>query len=1190
MPGGLLTEFTMSNSDPVHDIHIVRQDQEALFNAGEIFTPDFLSKTSNWSVLRFMDWNLTNGSTTTSWDERTPLSAAHWNNVPIEVEVALANKTHSDMWFNIPAMATDDYVRQFATYVRDNLDPTLKLHLEYSNETWNTGFSQTSYVQSKAEDLWGHDLWFGNEIYYGYRAAQIMTIAKDVFGSQADSRFSGVLAAFTGYTGVETQMLEGVNRAGLGSVPSLFKELAITTYFGDQLSSTVPDDQAKILRWADGGSAGMDAAFNELNHGGALSSNFSIDNLANYWRYFGQVASTQGLELTAYEGGFSSYWFAWPADAQPKVVGFVQRLLADPRFGDLYTHMVQEFTAAGGTELTAYADVGQTTIWGPWGTLATIYDDSPRYEALVAASGRGSTDISTPPTTVPVTPSQPVTPTQPVTTTPSTGTTQPADSDPTHTTSSNVTMAADATTLTYTGTGDFTVSGNPLANTITGGDHGNHLYGLGGDDILTGGAGADYLDGGMGADRMIGGAGDDVYIVDNAGDVVVENAGGGTDEVRTTLNTYALPDNVENLTFTGTGDFHGTGNALHNVITGKAGNDVLDGGGGADRLIGGLGNDVYIVDNVGDVVVENANEGTDEVRTTLAAYTLGDNVETLTFTGSGAFTGTGNALNNVIHGGDGGNVLSGGAGSDILYGGAGNDTLDGGSDLDAMFGGAGDDTYVVDNFGDMVVEDPGQGTDLVLTTLGNYTLGDNVENLTFIGSGTFNGTGNMLDNVIRGGDGGNQLSGGAGNDMLYGGAGSDYLFGATGNDLLDGGAGNDVMYGGAGDDTYVVDNSGDMVVENANEGVDLVRTTLASYTLGVNVENLTYTGNSAFTGLGNELDNVITGAAAAANKLYGGDGNDTLYGGSAADYLDGGNGVNTMVGGDGNDVYIVHDTRDVVVEQANGGLDEVRSYAASYTLAANVEVLTFLGSGDFTGTGNGDDNMITGGAGNDHLHGGAGNDTLMGGAGNDWLDGGTGSDRMIGGVGDDTYIVDDANDRIYENVGEGYDTIYSSVSYAMPAEVERLILTGMGNINATGNNGANTLIGNAGSNTLSGGAGNDILIGGGGGDTLTGGTGADTFVFQPGDMIQPGQMGDWITDFNRTEGDRIDLSALRAAGGPALSFLGTAAFDHHAGQVRMEVSGANADVSLDLDGDGVADVHFAVTSRSGVLVASDFLL
>jgi len=339
-----------------------------------------------------------------------------------------------------------------------------------------------------------------------------------------------------------------------------------------------------------------------------------------------------------------------------------------------------------------------------------------------------------------------------------------------------------------------------------------------------------------GADIMIGLGGNDVYAVNNAGDVVTEAAGGGTDTVLASINAYALTANVENLTFTGTGDFAGTGNTLANVITGGAGNDTLDGGGGADTLVGGAGNDTYVVNNAGVTITEAAGGGTDTVRTSLTTYTLGANLENLTYTGAGKFTGTGNTDANLITGG------------------AGNDTLSdgGGTGIDTLIGGAGNDIYNVSVAGDIITEAAGGGTDTVRTTLGSYTLGANLENLTFTGAGNFTGTGNGQANT---------LTGGAGNDTLDGG--------------LNAAGGVDTLVGGAGDDTYIVRNAGDVVIEAANGGTDTVQTTLSSYTLGTNLENLTFIGTGAFIGTGNTVANVLT-AGVASGQLTGGLGADTF--------------------------------------------------------------------------------------------------------------------------------------------------------------------------------------------------------------------------------------------------------------------------------------------------------------------------
>ena len=174
---------------------------------------------------------------------------------------------------------------------------------------------------------------------------------------------------------------------------------------------------------------------------------------------------------------------------------------------------------------------------------------------------------------------------------------------------------------------------------------------------------------------MTGGAGDDLYFVDSSGDTVFEGSAGGTDTVSTTPATFTLTSNFENLIYTGTKAFTGTGNATDNVLTGSSGADRLDGLGGLDVMRGALGSDTYIVESSGDVVVELADQGIDRVLSQ-TSYTLSDNVENLQLTTSKAINGTGNALANVIQGNAGINLLDGRGGMDTFTGGGGNDVFE----------------------------------------------------------------------------------------------------------------------------------------------------------------------------------------------------------------------------------------------------------------------------------------------------------------------------------------------------------------------------------------------------------------------------------------------------------------------------------------------------------------------------------
>ncbi|HET7882024.1 MAG TPA: hypothetical protein VFL55_14150, partial [Acetobacteraceae bacterium] len=649
-----------------------------------------------------------------------------------------------------------------------------------------------------------------------------------------------------------------------------------------------------------------------------------------------------------------------------------------------------------------------------------------------------------------------------------------------------------------------------------------------GNDTLNGGAGNDTLNGGAGIDSMAGGAGNDSYLVDNAGDVVTEKVGEGTDTVFASVNyTLTAGSEIEFLRANaGATPLALTGNEFANTIVGGigndtlvggAGNDTLNGGAGADSMAGGTGNDSYLVDNVGDVVTENVGEGTDTVFASVN-YTLtaGSEIEFLRANaGAAPLALTGNEFSNTI---------VGGTGNDTLVGGAGNDTLNGGAGADSMAGGTGNDVYLVDNAADVVTEKAGEGTDTVYASV-NYALraGSEVEFLRAnAGATPLALTGNEFANTIVGGTGNDTLNGGAGNDTLNGGAGDD---------TLNGGTGIDSMTGGVGNDTYLVDNAGDVVTEAVNGGTDTVYASV-SYTLAAHSEVEFLRANAGATPLaltGNEF----------ANTIVGGGGNDTLVGGAGNDTLNGGAGADSMAGGTGNDTYLVDNAADVVTEKSGEGTDTVFA-SVNYTLTAGSEIEFLRANAGATGLAlNGNDLANT-------IVGGAGNDTLVGGGGNDTLNGGAGADSMAGGTGNDTYLVDNAGDVVTENVGEGTDTVFASVSYTLTAgsEIEFLRANaGATGLALTGNDLANTIVGGTGNDTLVGAGGNDTLNGGAGADSMAGGSGNDVyFVDNAADVVTESVGGGTDTvyasaNYTLTAGSEIEF--LRAnAGATGLALTG----------------------------------------------------
>lgn len=368
----------------------------------------------------------------------------------------------------------------------------------------------------------------------------------------------------------------------------------------------------------------------------------------------------------------------------------------------------------------------------------------------------------------------------------------------------------------------------------------NGLNGTGNalNNYIFGSNGNNTLDGAAGADILFGGLGNDTYTVDNAGDIVTESLNQGFDTINSSVS-YTIAANVEVMNLTGvlgTEALNGTGNDAVNYLFGNAGNNILDGKAGADALVGKAGDDTYYVDNASDVILENANEGTDTVISSVsynlsasdpanAALVAGANADNLTLTGA-AINAFGNALNNNLTGNSNNNVISGGAG------------------IDTMTGGTGNDVYYIDVAGDTVIEQAGEGADIVYSMAADYTLSDNIETIVVWGPG-LNGTGNAQDNYVFGNTYGgspvnNILSGGAGNDILMGFDGADTYNGGTGQDtynLTEQIAATDTIQIAAGDSvatTGLMDKAtgfklGASAVSNAGvDKLDLVSTAIAA--------------------------------------------------------------------------------------------------------------------------------------------------------------------------------------------------------------------------------------------------------------------------------------------------------------------------------------------------------------------------
>ncbi|KAA8744559.1 calcium-binding protein [Pseudomonas koreensis] len=573
------------------------------------------------------------------------------------------------------------------------------------------------------------------------------------------------------------------------------------------------------------------------------------------------------------------------------------------------------------------------------------------------------------------------------------------------------------------------IYGTSEADVMSGSEGNDELFGLESDDQIWGTAGADLLDGGEGFDSvdyrimssgvsvdirqglasvtkadgsidtlvaiekvvgsflddtlassvsgvtLEGSGGDDVYIIGSEGVTIIEDERGGYDELRTSVNIQKMDPFLDKMTFTGTGDFKGYGNAEHNVIIAGAGNDWLWGGDGGDRFVGGEGFDtVSYTDSLEGVSIELSSMWG------ATGIAFGD-----TYSSIEAVQGSN--FNDVIFAGAGAMVMDGADGFDAVDYSRSNDAVsiefrDGkgfgsgdyaegdtlinvekvvGTNLDDHFtansggvtfeGGWGSDVYTINSEGVTIVEtDSGMGFDELYTSLSVMKMDPFIEKMTYTGTADFTGYGNDSDN---------------------------YIFGGSGDDLFYGGAGRDVFVGGAGMDIVSYEDSDTGVVATLWR---IGQNGTADGDTHYGVEGLR--GSHFNDELGANREDTILEGSSGDDTLNGNDGNDHLYGGLKSG-LDGDVAqADKLFGGNGDDV-IVSAANDLgTVADGGQGSDTITVHNGSAFGDDGFDVLT--------GTGN--SYLLSGGSGNDVL-----NLNLTGQSGTGGI--------ALGGMGDDTYIV-----------------------------------------------------------------------------------------------------------------------------------------------------------------------------------------
>ena len=365
--GVYLIVSAVNSANPIRNIRFIMPGFESTYQT-QPFHPTFLQRLQNYQVLRFMEWSLINGSTIKNWPDRpTPSDYTYsWRGVPLEVAIQLANALNVKPWFNIPAQATDNYVTQFAAMVNSQLNASLKFYVEYSNETWNGGFSQNGYMRSQGQALGlSSDPTLAAAYYTAYRSVQIFNLIQS-------SRMIRVIASQAANSWLSDQTL------GFQNAFASADALAIAPYFNCSDTATggfgVLGDPSTASQVA---AMSVDQVIDiELQH---------INGCANQqMQSNSMVAQKYGIKMVGYEGGQSLVGYGG-AENNSTLTALFKSANRSTRMTSLYAQYLQNWVAAAGDVFVHFTDVTSFSKYGSFGSLEYQDQDpntAPKYQAL----------------------------------------------------------------------------------------------------------------------------------------------------------------------------------------------------------------------------------------------------------------------------------------------------------------------------------------------------------------------------------------------------------------------------------------------------------------------------------------------------------------------------------------------------------------------------------------------------------------------------------------------------------------------------------------------------------------------------------------------------------------------------------------------------------------------------------------
>ncbi len=375
----------------IRNITVVKEEYEPLFKAGTIFHPDFLDFVKDFRTIRYMDWMRANYNPPGRWKDRQYPAVSNYDlGVPVEVMVALANRTGTDPWFTLPHTADREYMRRFAQFVRANLNPKLKAYFEISNETWNNVFPQTHALREKGLQKYGPNTDLAESQYTAYLTTRLADVIDQTFTGGARKRAVVVLPVQSVYLGRTEYMLNPPNWDPKDGPPPGRRAdaMALTTYFG---SFAHPVREKVIESWLSDADGGLRKAFREVEFGDVINDGYPFDPLvdvAEVWKRQKALADAEGLELIAYEGGQHVAPIGEVGFNQG-IVDLLVKMNQAEEMGRLYTKMFEAWQNIG-TINVLFNDVQAYGGSGSWGLVPQLGDTTPKYEATMAQNAKGS--------------------------------------------------------------------------------------------------------------------------------------------------------------------------------------------------------------------------------------------------------------------------------------------------------------------------------------------------------------------------------------------------------------------------------------------------------------------------------------------------------------------------------------------------------------------------------------------------------------------------------------------------------------------------------------------------------------------------------------------------------------------------------------------------------------------------------